>query len=544
MHMCPGVESSANLGLISYDTPSAGSNSKVKTKGLMYSAVWLSENLVNEKEGVFSRYGIYRKEVETKENFIKTYSNVNWLWEPHFVSIIEEKKFVYFFFTEYSIEEFSLMYGRNFNEWKTVSQSNFSQMFNLKRVARVARVCKNDQGIKSEKLSNMNDVWTTFRKVKLECDSMHSVNAEIKFHNLKLIKKSSLNNFIGIFHQKLNDKFSSEESRDELSSVLCDFSLESINLALKEKRFWLNRDKFKLDQINLDNVDDDFDCDNIPYLKKNNKVDESRESNNFKEYESQSDLDSLYQFLSEHTILNTKVVGECRLMLPYEVKSMAIDHFPNRQEILLGTSNGKLLKLTRELDVYQHLVLVDFKKESSNINEILVNEEYGIVYFSTNRAVFLLGLEKIMKSYKNREIIQLEAKTNTKQSLIMSCPLNKLLDNEFKKHFNYSTVNWFINESSLTMFINHQKLINGDLMLFDLNANHSGTYICRSEALENLDLAVFNLTVRLETKISNGVACNKNLIIPTENLDKFNQWTDKMKKFNSKLDQLESECLS
>ena len=100
-YLCPSVvDEHLNLGLI---TKSLGAN-------LMFSALWLD---------AYS-YGIFRKDVEYNGHFLRTLNSTKWLWEPIFVSLIDHEQFVFCFFTEFD---------------------------GFRRVSRVARVCKNDQGV-------------------------------------------------------------------------------------------------------------------------------------------------------------------------------------------------------------------------------------------------------------------------------------------------------------------------------------------------------------------------------------------------------------
>ena len=46
---------------------------------------------------------------------------------------------------------------------------------------------------------------------------------------------------------------------------------------------------------------------------------------NDKDYDSDDNLDSLYLFLSENTLLDSKVRGECKLILPYEITTIEIE---------------------------------------------------------------------------------------------------------------------------------------------------------------------------------------------------------------------------
>lgn len=105
-YLCPSSDVHPNLGVI---TRALGAK-------LMFSALWIDDD---------TKYGLFRKDVEYNGHFLRTLDSKKWLWEPRFVSLIDFEQFVFCFFTELD------------------SDGSI-------RVARIARVCKNDQGISFE----------------------------------------------------------------------------------------------------------------------------------------------------------------------------------------------------------------------------------------------------------------------------------------------------------------------------------------------------------------------------------------------------------
>lgn len=102
-YLCPSNDNHSNLGLI---TKALGTN-------LMFSALWTDD----------TKYGIFRKDVEYNGHFLRTLDSTKWLWEPDFVALVDYKQFVFVFFTEKR------------------------DAISSRRVSKVARLCKNDQGV-------------------------------------------------------------------------------------------------------------------------------------------------------------------------------------------------------------------------------------------------------------------------------------------------------------------------------------------------------------------------------------------------------------
>jgi hypothetical protein len=564
IYMCPGVADLKNLGLISYDGSSLN-NPKIKTKGIMYSAVWLTSESFNETNSQYSRYGIFRKEIETKDNFIKTNPNVNWLWEPEFLSVIEDVNFVYFFLTENSIEDFSSKYRENMTYFE--QRRDLNQRLNISRVSRVARVCKTDQGMYSQKHPHLNDVWTSFRKVNIDCNCKISTHAnsimELTFKNLKLVKNLNERTLIGVFSEELSLDLFGNHDKSQVYSVFCSFKLEKLREVLSEKRFWLNREKYRLDQVDLDFYDTDFECDNMPSVNSNTNNQDPK----LRFYETQKELDNLYKFLSENTLLDTKLDGECSFILPYEIKSVSIESsnekLVDKQTIVLATKLGKIIKLDRSGDLYDNVTIIEFEN-NDQINEVLFNNESSSIYLATTKNLVQINLEsvgqKICFNKKTCNECKKENRCDWNADLDQKCSLKKGLNNDSKiescnnilnlravenssmvlicnmEHFdqNYwlsfrnSSVEWLKN-GNLLDFEDHRVSINTDLILYNLKPSHSGIYSCifgdyRRE---------FNLTVLSHDKIDHFNTFNQFS----------NEWKDRIEKLSSKLNIFEKECL-
>ena len=97
-----------------------------------------------------------------------------WLWEPHFVAIAEDAKYVYYVFTEYALETSSGAQPKPPSPGKQTSQQTASPSStppptgSASRYARAARVCKQDKGARAPN-ALWHEMWTTFRKVRLRC---------------------------------------------------------------------------------------------------------------------------------------------------------------------------------------------------------------------------------------------------------------------------------------------------------------------------------------------------------------------------------------
>lgn len=183
-YLCPSDKRHANLGLIAY---SLGGH-------LMYSALWTDDQPGN--------YGIFRKNIEYNgKYFVRTMPGAReWLWDPHFISIVEYADYIYFFFTELSEED--------------------------ERVSRVARVCKNDKGVWNATLQAK--LWTTYRKLQIECE----LNKSFRLYTFSLIKplENGSSKLVAVFHERI-DYGLEILFKWRVFSAMCEIDLEELGAA-------------------------------------------------------------------------------------------------------------------------------------------------------------------------------------------------------------------------------------------------------------------------------------------------------------------------
>ena len=429
--LCPGVEDLNNLNKICIEKPHLSDSNNSTKKSIMYSAIWITKDS-SDTYGIFSRYGIFRKDIEVNQNFVRSIFSPFWFWEPNFVQIIEDEKFVYYFFTEFSLEKFSLDYPKvDMSSFNELSLLTLKINQTLPRFSRVARVCKNDKGAKNEETSEFNKMWTTFRKVRLQCkcsnlklanDSKHfnylyeSHVYSMDFNNLVFVKQldNITRKILGVFHEKIPNIYKPIDEDLEIVSVLCEFDFEAMRIALETKQFWqreVNPDEIHFSQ-------NDFGCEEE--ISSKEELEEDLEVK-------QDENKKLLTFLSKHSILNSILVGECKIILPYKITSLTYEikeHSTgnNLKEAIfyLSTSTAKIIRITRKTGDYQVLSVVSFDDLSQNrnltkrsetnclmikksFNEILFNFEEKILYLTTDECILQLNIteitDKICKNY-------------------------------------------------------------------------------------------------------------------------------------------------
>lgn len=471
-YLCPGVEDHANLGYISYESPG---NSKSLTKGLMYSAIWKTDSNIY---GDFLKYGIYRQEIDSRNKILKSFPDKIWLWEPNFISIIDYGDKIFYFFTEYSIEEYFL------NK-------------KLKRTSRAARVCKSDVGLESQKNPSFNNYWLTFRKINFNCEN--------KYSNLVLIKqvKSKL---IAIFYEK------------EQGSIICEVSLEEVKEKLESKKFWINRDQ-KIDKENFHLYDEDFDCENIPKVETElrfhgNKITDDEFLNElsfgFKSYtntHNDDDLEVLNEFLIKHTILDNRLTALELLKLPKKIICMSYDNL-NSDIFHLGTSKNELVLLKKNNEGFLDPVLLNLNKSIQNESLIEMLVKNGNIYLGTTNSIYQIKIVDLLKKFCNsiRQCFKCENyffctwfsnkckyEKNIKNNISCSNEIRNVsfelggnLKLDCLENFN-GDVKWkkdqvWIEQTNLDYFNNNI----GQLYLANLTISNDGVYTCVSEKNQNL----------------------------------------------------------
>lgn len=521
-YLCPGVEDQKNLGYISYENPG---NSKSLTKGLMYSAIWKTNSNIY---GEFLKYGIYRQEIDSRNKILKSFPDKNWLWEPHFISIIDYGDKIFYFFTEYSIEEYYL------NK-------------KLKRTSRAARVCKSDVGLKSQKNPNLNNYWLTFRKINFNCEN--------KYFNLVLIKqiKSKL---IAIFYDQ------------EQGSIICEIDLNQVNKKLESKKFWINRDH-KIDKENFHLYDEDFDCENIPKeeteLRFNgNKLGDDEFLNelsfgfkSFSNAENNDDLEALNEFLIKHTILDNKLTALELLKLPKKIICMSYDDLFD--EIFhFGTSNNELILLKKNTERFLDPILLELNDSIQNGSLIEILVKNGNIYLGTTNSIYQIKLIDLLKRFCNsiRECYKCgnyffctwiddkcKYEKNNKNTNRCSNEIRKInfaLGRSLKLNcldsFN-GDVKWkkdqvWIEQTNLDYFSNNI----GQLYLVNLTRSNNGIYTCISE--KNQDLISYDIRVeKNEANIDKVDEINKTI-------EKyFQNFTSLLDNFENLIQFFNNECL-
>ncbi|CAF0703158.1 unnamed protein product [Brachionus calyciflorus] len=494
-YLCPGIENSQNLGLISYEN---SLNKKSSNKGLMYSAIWKT-NRIHKTTGVFARYGIYRQEIDLASNILKSLPDSSWLWEPNFIYILDYEDKVYYFFTEYSIEE-------------------FSETKRMKRVSRVARVCKNDQGLKSKRYANLNNIWASFRKITLNCDG--------NFYNLIQAKKLQ-NKIILIFYEENN------------GNILCEISLDQIKEALSHKKFWINRSlELTNDYLNL--YDKDFNCNNLPSTEslvensfQNKNLDDEdefydaiRSDSKNPAFNKQEDTEILNEFLSKHTILNNRLKADYLISLPSIVTSMSFEFISENNEInfYFGTSNGSIIILKKHLNYFEEPIILKFDDLSmENISEILAQSEN--IYVGTSEKVYQIKIKSLLRKFceKSKDCFNCakfyfckwESDKCLYENIYITVPVscnpivyslnstesqNIKLESKFK---DFLCVKWKKDQGSIDK--EHFITINGDLLLINITSQNDGLYSCvnnKNEILFSYNLKVF--PKEIERKIDVG----------------------------------------
>jgi hypothetical protein len=517
-YLCSGVLNETSLGLISYDVNYLKYQS-IK-KGIMYSAVWHSQESSLEN-GIFSRYGIYRKEIEFNRNFIKTHSSPHWLWDPQFISVIEDFEFVYYFFSEFSIEEFKKSYP-NFNMSSTQNLSDFTNILasrnELTRYSRVARVCKSDKGMSSLKHSFLNNLWTSFRKIKIECKcDGHSV----VFSNLILVKvlESNPNKLLGIFYHKYSEK-------DLEFSVLCEFDIGDLRQKLKTTKFKVdkNQSEFEEDTLKCDQNEEEIKSsitENNNEETDNDTFDDSRDTD-------EKDLDRFYLFLSENTLLDATFIGTCKNLLPTRVKSVSI----SSSFIYLFTSNHKVIQVNN--DNYEIFTEIDLNSVKI-ISEILLNEKNNLLYLAALDGVYQIDLDRVKELACNQNeycsICLVDnfcrwdpESTPSCSSLRESIPRKTIECSSFKISEDYTfkenqtislkcgnfsrnvidRIRWYKNDVEVSSSnLNHFFTNKADLILVNINSDiYSGLYTCKigeKDVIKKISLNVLKNTVITST---------------------------------------------
>ena len=567
VYLCPGIVDLKNLGLISFDKNTK--NKKHSINGIMYSAVW-NNNDLDEKYGIFSRYGIYRKEIEVNRGFLRTLYNPYWLWEPNFIAILEDNSSVFVFFTEYSIEEFQTNNFENDSQHLleklnklTINTSTSSRFV---RYSRVARVSKNDGGLN---IRNLREIWSTFRKLKIKCNCHQNIlteNLELNhFYNKKMFDylhdstrySVSFDNII--LTKALRDKiilsifyhtFPNLKGKNNEYSILCEFNMEDINNQFKKH--------------SLNNVNFNISKDDLKEFKINENILDKNHNFSFTDY---------IDYMNKNIIIPEEYIGKCKLILPYKIKEFTnyFESETNQENIFLSGSYSDIIHVKRNkngtygiTDIYS---LVDYFYEFSlvhdlvklnsfkNVNEILVNENE--LYLSTNNYIHQIDLNKLKNITCNKYVSCENCVKNTNCnwqknnciiiSNISNIKVEKCIDfnrlssaktltaklNQtivLKCEFNEREILWKKNNSFLELDDKNYVIgKSNELVIINLRIENAGIYSCISTN-DYINLHVYNLTI----EILNRSSCLKTFFEEIkENLNYLKNVTKKLNIINN-----------
>ena len=501
MYLCPGFEMHKNLALISFNDELTMRKTD-NLKRVMYSAIWLT-HMTSEKDGIFSRYGIFRKDTKRNQSFLSSLFSPFWLWEPEFISIFEDSSHVYYFFNEYSIEDF-IIYS-NPEKINLIYNQTVHSSSNYKRIARIARVCKNDEGI----LNKL--VWTTYRKIMIECKDRFKT-----FNNLSFI------NFIAIDNDTIVAIF--DESSDfGATSVFCECKLSKIrdNFSFKE---FLN-----LKQTN----DDDFLYPNMDCDQQHTNL--SNSDQDFKE--------DVFDFLTKNTILSLKLTFQYQYSLNCKISSMNIEQYSEKRRIFyVTTSDGFLLKIIRTLEntesmpntILYRLITVFkiFQNSEIPIIQTLFHEKLRIIYVATNSEVLQINLNKTYcGKYKNCFHCQFDPYCEWKSSRCLSNEINdknilsdNLNENYIKSHCKVE--NKLKNEIHfIKAYYNQTVFLNCYFELKDFALNSKFEFNLRFYLLKNLEWYKDSKPINYYKDLINyDISIDGSLILPIRSLNTFGSY--------------------
>ncbi len=408
----------------------------------------------------------------------------------------------------------------------------------------MARVCKNDQGVQEDS-KNWHRMWTSFRKIRLKCNCGRLASFEINFEKLALTKKLSDDRVVAVFHEYL----AVDASR--VSSIVCEFNLTMIRSSLEARKFWSRTDRT------------DFDCNDGPAT-------------------GAGEADEVYEFLSENTILDTSVSGECKLILPYNITAVDFVREAARTVAYLSTPSGKIVRVIPEGSVYEVLSVLSLRKlMNANIIELLINKKEQIIYVSTEESVLQINTTSltgkmcgyyracskcirdplcfwdvadktcvgVKKSDSDRVEVEcskepgeIEVRTNSLEcfkgdSLVLECSRDLFEVNEnleLDREKLSRRIAWFENGLEL---VNHKfkSRIGRDGELIILNVDRSSVYTCR---LDGDLIMIANLTVIEKSKdFTESISASSSL---ESLMNMFDEWKSEVQEFNQKYDQFSS----
>jgi hypothetical protein len=527
-YLCPGVSEHKGLAKLVFDD----TDLKYEPNGIMYSAVWITDK-PSVRHGNYSRYGIFRKDTETDEHFLRSLYNRHWLWEPRFVAIVDDPVHVYYFMTEYSIED----------------NSGHEQQHPV-RCSRIVRVCKNDKG--SGRSSHINrtlhQMWTTLRKIKFTC-RYEANDTVIVLNNLVDVYQLDANNLVAIFHADLFG---------HVESVLCELTLSQLNLMFAKQWIFLGNQTM----AGLEH----FDCLNVT----RNETDHE-------------DLYEIYEFLAVNTILDGRLVVQPNYHVTFVIAALDVVKLSGNNSILMhvATLDGNVLRFVRTIHAtgVRYELLLTWAFDMVSTSGIVVDMSTQFMYLSGKDAIVQVNLSGLCLNYaycsacikdpqchwsnEDFECVARENKTSMaidhqyplaadtyclemrakhsllvgfrrNDTLVLDC-MTRTLDRS-ERLWTLNNVEWFANSTQISgNKINYRIDQNGSLILLAANANYMGTYYCAFRDDRRQFVTVRNYTLVWMTEMSYEQTSECDRLSGS-----FEKWTNEYSKYISDLNEYNS----
>lgn len=115
--------------------------------------------------------------------------------------------------------------------------------------------------------------------------------------------------------------------------------------------------------------------------------------------QNKNDLENFNQFLAENTILNSKVVGLCKLILPFEINSFTTAEDSDKINFYFASLSGIIIRAVRNSDllIYDDLSAFQINGQKKEIiDEILVNKDSDLLYLSSLDKIYQINLGNLL----------------------------------------------------------------------------------------------------------------------------------------------------
>ncbi len=175
--------------------------------------------------------------------------------------------------------------------------------------------------------------------------------------------------------------------------------------------------------------------------------------------------DKQEEFLSRHTLIDTTLNGECKLILPFNLTAFDYDNNNNNNNnnnnksqslMYLTTSNAKLIRISinnqdssslsersyKVLSILNLSKLLSRSQSNELINELVVNVNYNLIYFTTQFAVYQIDLIKMISLTCNNYVNCFECRDDPScewSSLFKKCDLKNVSKNLYENSKIFST---------------------------------------------------------------------------------------------------------